>query len=74
MDVIAQSTVYGIKYYLAIVNAYSDEKLDWCVENFGETSTSRRQFQKPNERWYASNNYFYFLNEKDYMWFILKWS
>ena len=37
--------------------------LDWCVKTFGN----------PGERWFMSNYRFYFKNEKDAMWFELKW-
>jgi hypothetical protein len=38
------------------------EQLDWCLETFKE------------EDWMASSFKFYFRNEKDRDWFVLRWS
>jgi hypothetical protein len=41
-----------------IANAYN-----WCLETFGS----------PGNRWFYRNNQFYFKNQKDYVWFELRW-
>jgi len=37
--------------------------LKWCVDTFG----------RPGDRWFMTNYKFYFRDEKDAMWFELKW-
>ena len=41
-----------------IADAYN-----WCLETFGP----------PGNRWFFKNSQFYFKNNKDYMWFELRW-
>lgn len=36
--------------------------IEWCIDSFGP----------PGERWFISNYRFYFAQEKDAMWFELK--
>lgn len=37
--------------------------INWCHSTFGS----------PGTRWFFRNNKFYFMNEKDYMFFELRW-
>lgn len=43
----------------------SDDNLKWCLDQFGPSNT--------NARWFFSQGYFYFNNEADAMWFVLRW-
>ena len=36
---------------------------NWCLETFGP----------PGNRWFFKNYKFYFKNQKDYVWFELRW-
>lgn len=37
--------------------------IQWCIKTFGPSG----------DRWFISNNRFYFKNEKDAVWFELRW-
>ena len=75
------STVFGIKYHIvpiAMGGRYYAKQIDWCTEVFGETATSYWKDPgptqwKPNERWYANGDYFWFREEKDKMWYLVRW-
>lgn len=51
---------------------HMDEKMAWCEQNFGH-----RNEKFDNPRWTADPRYytgnFCFKNEKDAMWFIMRW-
>ena len=76
------STVFGIVYHTAPIGMggrYYARQVDWCTANFGECSSSRWMDDgpitwKPRERWYANGDYFWFREEKDKMWYMLRWS
>jgi hypothetical protein len=40
-----------------------DDAYNWCLETFGP----------PGHRWFYRPGKFYFKNNKDYMWFELRW-
>mgnify|MGYP000163772344 CR=1 FL=1 len=76
------STVFGIPYHvvpIAMRGFKYAKQLDWCTEVFGECTASHWQEPgpkpwKPNERWYANGDYFWFREEKDAAWFTLRWT
>jgi hypothetical protein len=45
--------------------------VEWCVEVFGPTPLDG--VWTPGARWYANNARFYFRNEADRDWFLLRW-
>lgn len=65
----------GIDYYIVTKGnrfyRMHDEQFTWCKETFGEpgvfSSTDRC-------RWYQNGSFFYFLNEEDCSWFLMRWS
>lgn len=44
----------------------------WCAEQFGLTPVDG--VWTPNARWYVNNRKFWFRNEADLSWFLLRWS
>jgi hypothetical protein len=47
----------------------------WCQETFGSSTGSIwAAWQEPGERWYANNAKFWFREEADRTWFLLRWS
>ena len=49
-----------------------NEMMAWMVETFGPTAHDG--VWTPNMRWYANNAKFWFRNQKDRDWFVLRWS
>jgi hypothetical protein len=84
MKVQEQNTVYGRPYYTILVPNGGKEwsaQARWCDEQFGKTTSSithlddpNKRMSLPNERWYTSGHLIWFRDEKDYMWFMLRWS
>ena len=72
-------TDYGLQYYTVepIAGNWPDMEL-WCYETFGETGSiwqeTKNLTPQPNKRWYANNRKFWFREEKDRDWFIIKWA
>lgn len=65
----------GVDYYIVSRSNHFywmyDEQHTWCVETFGE----RGDFSSSDIcRWYHNGSVFYFLNEEDCNWFILRWA
>lgn len=48
-----------------------DRMVEWMVATFGPTS--KDGVWTPGQRWYVNNARFYFRNEQDRDWFLLKW-
>ena len=79
-----QNTVYGRPYHTIPVpdRGYDwGPQVRWCDEQFGQTTSSithldgpKKRMSLPNERWYTNGSYFWFRDEADLMWFLLKWS
>ena len=47
-----------------LYNQQTKEAIDWCCKTFGE----------PGKRWFKIKSFIYFLDKKDHMMFLLKWS
>ncbi len=45
--------------------------VEWCVETFGPTA--KDGVFTPGQRWYVNNAKFWFRNEADRDWFLLRW-
>ena len=76
----ASGTVYGKRYYtIAPPMGESDwaAMMTWCEETYGPTGNLWRETKnltpEPNQRWYANNAKFWFKEEKDFNWFVLRW-
>ena len=48
-----------------------DDIFLWCSQMFGEVGSPWQT--EPNRRWYANNSKFWFRDEKDLAWFMLRW-
>jgi hypothetical protein len=49
---------------------FSTEQFSWCVAQFGP----QPNYPDAWSRWYMINDRFRFRDEKDYIWFLLRWS
>ena len=68
--------VFGKQYLtVAPMNAEGmwSDMMAWMVETFGPLDDSQGVFT-PNQRWYANNAKFWFRDQKDRDWFVLRWS
>lgn len=75
----SQGTVYGSRYHcIEPIGGNWLEMETWCYETFGETGSiwqeTKNLTPEPHKRWYANNRKFWFRNEKDRDWFVIKWS
>ncbi len=75
----SEGTVYGSRYYC--VQPVGGNWLDmevWCLDTFGETGSlwneTKNLTPQPLQRWYMNNRKFWFKEQKDRDWFILKWN
>jgi hypothetical protein len=60
---ISLDTKIDVTYDVIEVEGNLAPALQWCSNTFGN----------PGERWFVSNNRFYFLQSKDAMLFELRW-
>ena len=74
-----EGRVYGARYHTAHPlflfhsEMYTWRDMEcWCTEIFGPTSADG--VWTPNMRWYMNNSKFWFRNEADRTFFILRWS
>lgn len=78
-----EGRVFGARYYTVHpvpswdltydwggVDAWND-MMEWMVETFGPAP--KEGVFEPGGRWYANNARFWFRNEQDRNWFLLKW-
>ncbi len=67
--------IFGHDYLtVAPMNAEGmwNDMMEWMVTTFGPTA--KDGVWTPNQRWYANNAKFWFRNQKDRDWFVLRWS
>ena len=69
-----EGRVYGARYLTVHPSNGSawNEMMTWMVETFGPTAHDG--VWTPGMRWYANNAKFWFRNQKDRDWFVLRWS
>lgn len=76
--VLGEGKVYGSRYYT--IEPQGGNWLDmesWCLDTFGGPGThiwGDNKAPEPAQRWYMNNRKFWFRNQKDRDWFILRWS
>jgi len=71
----SKGTVFGHEYQtVAPMNAEGVwyDMMEWMVTTFGPTA--KDGVWTPDQRWYANNAKFWFRNQKDRDWFVLRWS
>ena len=67
--------VYGHDYLtVAPMNAEGkwSDMMTWMVTTFGPTS--KYELRPADQRWYVNNAKFWFRDQKDRDWFVLRWS
>ena len=78
MMLMGHGAVYGEQYYTVappLTSVTWREMYVWCQETFGpSTGSIWANIQEPSERWYQNNGKFWFREEADRTWFLLKWS
>ena len=70
-----EGRVAGARYLtVAPMNAEGmwSDMMEWMVTTFGPTD--KEGVWTPGQRWYANNAKFWFRNQKDRDWFVLRWS
>lgn len=69
-----EGRVYGARYLTVHPNNshHWNEMMAWMVHTFGPTAHDG--VWTPGMRWYANNAKFWFRNQKDRDWFVLRWS
>lgn len=72
--VLSEGRVYGARYLTVHPSngLHWNEMMAWMIEQFGPSSHDG--VWTPSMRWYANNAKFWFRNEKDLAWFMLRWS
>lgn len=71
-------TVYGQQYHCVKPMGWMWRDFEWCdleewcTQTFGPTP--KNGTWTPDQRWYVNNERFWFKNQKDRDWFVLKWS
>lgn len=67
--------VFGHEYFtIAPMNAEAqwNDMMTWMVKTFGPTA--KDGVWTADQRWYANNAKFWFRDQKDRDWFVLRWS
>jgi hypothetical protein len=70
-------TIFGHIYHtVEPVGGNLREMKSWCVDTYGKVSTIWETMTDHSGlgRWYIDSGKFWFLDEKDREWFILRWS
>jgi hypothetical protein len=80
MMLLGHGTVYGAQYYTVAppmgLMPWRD-MAEWCQVTFGPSTGSiwaNHLAPGPGERWYQNNSKFWFRDEADQTWFLLRWS
>jgi hypothetical protein len=70
----SEGKVSGARYLTVHPNNSDrwNEMMQWMIDTFGPTSHDG--VWTPSMRWYANNSKFWFRNQQDLEWFILRWS
>jgi hypothetical protein len=69
--------VFGKRYYtIEPVGGNWLAMESWCTEMFGGSSNVWDTFKESDKlgRWYMNDRKFWFLNEKDRDWFVIRWN
>jgi len=77
MMLLGHGTVYDAQYYTVAppmgLMPWRDMTV-WCIETFGASTGSIWSAWQASERWYVSHNKFWFREEADRTWFLLRWT
>ena len=71
---LSKGTIYGTEYLTVHPNNSGpwNEMMSWMIQQFGPSADNG--VWTPNMRWYANNAKFWFRDQKDRAWFVLRWS
>ena len=71
---LSDGTIYGTRYLTVHPSNGSrwNEMMQWMIDTFGPSAHDG--VWTPDMRWYANNAKFWFRNQKDRDWFVLRWS
>ncbi len=77
--ILSEGKVYGARYYcVEPVGGNWLEMEIWCLDTYGETSNiwseTKALTPEPLKRWYMNNRKFWFRDEKDRDWFVIRWN
>ena len=78
-----EGRVHGARYYTVApvfkfgeghgwYNQHWNDMENWCKKTFGDTP--KDGVWTPSARWYANNARFWFRDQKDLDWFVLRWA
>ena len=78
--ILEQGIAFEQDYYMIYVNGrcvYGDyniwnDMIEWATDTFGPTP--KDGVWSPGARWYVNNARFWFREERDREWFVLRWS
>jgi len=74
--VLSEGKVYGSRYLcVEPVGGNWMEMETWCLDTYGNCGSAWDQDKapEPNARWYMNDRRFWFRNQKDRDWFIVRW-
>lgn len=70
---LSEGTVFGEKYFTVSPLLYNWHDIElWCNAQFGPIPTDGVWTR--SARWYMNNQKFWFRDEADLSWFVLRWS
>lgn len=77
--ILSEGTIYGSRYHtVEPVGGSWHEMEAWCFETFGGTGSlwneTKNLTPEPLQRWYMNNRKFWFKEEKDRDWFVIRWN
>jgi hypothetical protein len=74
----SEGKVYGARYYcVEPIGGQWYEMEEWCVKTFGSAGEhiwGEKKAPKPGYRWYMNNRKFWFREQKDRDWFVIRWN
>jgi hypothetical protein len=78
--ILEQGIAFEQDYYMIYVNGRSvygdyniwNDMIEWATDTFGPTP--KDGVWSPGARWYVNNARFWFREERDREWFVLRWA
>jgi len=75
--ILSEGKIYGARYYCVqpVGGSWPDME-QWCNQTFGSSGDNmwgEKKVPKPAERWYMNGRKFWFRNERDRIWFLMRW-
>jgi hypothetical protein len=75
--ILSEGKVYGSRYYcVEPIGGNWKEMEQWCLDTFGSAGSpmwEEKTAPEPAQRWYKNNRRFWFRNDKDRTWFLMRW-